>query len=421
MSATPRARFAPSPTGYLHVGSARTALFNWLFCRSVGGTFVLRVEDTDLARNRPEVVANLLDTLQWLGLDWDEGPTYQSRNAERHNAAVEELLATGQAYVDGGAVRFRVPADGVTGWDDVVRGRVEFENTNIEDFVIRRSDGSPLFLLANVVDDLDAGITHVIRGEDMVNNVPKQLLLMAALGPHHEFVYAHLPLLVDESRRKLSKRFGDVAIENYRARGYLAKALVNYLALLGWGPPDDVELRPIEEVVALFRLQDVNKSAAFFDVKKLTNMNAHYVRDLGRDDFLATLRNHYLGTLDDGYVRVVQERTHTLSDGPAQVDWLYGDPADVVVSWQKTMSNEAVPGILDAALAAFEDCPWEAAELQGRLAEVAEALGLKLGKAQAPIRVALMGRTVGPPLFESMEILGRERSIGRLRAARTRL
>lgn len=426
MSVTPRARFAPSPTGYLHVGSARTALFNWLFCRAVGGTFVLRVEDTDLARNRPEVVANLLDTLQWLGLDWDEGPTFQSAQADRHRAAVEQLLADGHAYMDEGAVRFRVPDDGVTGWDDIVRGRVEFDNANLEDFVIRRSDGSPLFLLANVVDDLDSGITHVIRGEDMVNNVPKQLLLLRALGAQNggtqqEITYAHLPLLVDENRRKLSKRFGDVAIENYRSRGYLAPALVNYLALLGWGPPDDKEVRPIEEIVSLFRLEDVNKSSAFFDVKKLTNMNAQYVRELGQDAFLATLRNHYLGTLDDDYVRVVQDRTHTLSDGPQQIDWLYSDPADIVAAWTKTMATETAPAILDAAVVSFEASSWEAADLASRLLEVAESLGLKLGKAQAPVRVAVMGRLVGPPLFESLALLGRERSLARLRAARARL
>lgn len=415
-----RTRFAPSPTGYLHVGSARTALFNWLFTRSVGGTFILRIEDTDLARNQPEVVDNLLEVMTWLGLDWDEGPHRQSDRADRHRGAVEQLLSSGHAYVDDGAVRFRIPEEGVTAWEDAVVGRVEFENSVLEDFVIRRRDGSPLFLLANVVDDLDMGVTHVIRGEDMVNNVPKQLLLLRALGVEREFTYAHLPLLVDDRRRKLSKRFGDVAIESYRSKGFLAPALLNYIALLGWGPADGVEIRPIAEIVEQFRLQDVNRSSAFFDVKKLTSFNAEYIRSLEPGAFVQLARAHYLGQTE-GYVRHLQHRSQVLGDVPGLIDWLYNDPAEVVTAWQKVMASPDAAALLDRSMEAFAECPWEAAELHARLAEVGEGMSLKLGKAQGPIRVAVMGQSAGPPLFESLELLGRERTLARLRAARARL
>jgi glutamyl-tRNA synthetase len=419
---TVRARFAPSPTGYLHVGSARTALFNWLFCRSTGAEFVLRIEDTDLTRNQPEVVDNLLDILRWLGLDWDDGPLFQSGRAARHSEVVEQLLGTGRAYVDDGAVRLRVPDEGVTGWDDVVLDRVEFCNADIEDFVIRRSDGSPLFLLANLIDDLDMGITHVIRGADMVNNVPRQLLLLDALGVASPFTYAHLPLLVDQSRRKLSKRFGDVSVESYRARGFLPTAFANYLALLGWGPKDSVEIRPLGDIVELFRLEDVVKSPAFFDVAKLTAINADYVRALPVEEFVAQSRAVWFAQ-PERFVRDVQERTHVLSDVSTLVDWFYADPAAVVASWEKVMSGADAARILDTALATYGDISlaWEADELQRALTAAGEGLGLKLGKVQGPVRVAALGRQVGPPLFSALEVLGRDRTLERLAAARARL
>ena len=247
---TDRVRFAPSPTGFLHVGSARTALFNWLYARSTGGTFVLRVEDTDAERNRPELVSNLLAELEWLGLDWDEGPYHQSERRERHREVVEGLLGRGQAYLcdadnrevdgssvtDGLAVRFRMPVGQRVGFDDIVRGEVSFATDDLEDFVIWRSNGSPMFLLANAVDDADMRITHAIRGEDLLSGVPKVLLLLDAMGAPHP-TYAHLPLLVNEQRKKLSKRRDDVSIADYRERGYLAEGMVNYLALLGWVHP----------------------------------------------------------------------------------------------------------------------------------------------------------------------------------------
>jgi glutamyl-tRNA synthetase len=421
-----RCRFAPSPTGYLHVGSARTALFNWLFARSVGATFILRIEDTDESRNQPELVDNILDSLRWLGIDWDEGPFHQSARAERHLEAVEQLLSAGRAYLDEGAVRFKVPDDGVTAWDDVIRGHIAFENANIEDFVIRRSNGSPMFLLANAVDDLDMGVTHVVRGEDMVNNVPKQLLLMRALGVDGDLVYAHLPLLVDAQRRKLSKRFGDVAVETYRDNGFVAPAMANYLATLGWGPSDGVEIRPMTEIIERFRLEDVNRAGAFFDVKKLSHFNATYIRAMAPGEFVAAAAAHSaypLDSLPEAYVGLIQERAHTLADVDGLVDWLFL-PAVAVdpLAWDMAMADPAVAtAILDDVIARYATCRWDTATLQAELAAVAERLGLKVAKAQAPVRVAVSGKTVGPPLFDSLELLGRERVLERLRAARARL
>ncbi|MBT5117585.1 MAG: glutamate--tRNA ligase, partial [Actinobacteria bacterium] len=295
----PRVRFAPSPTGYLHVGSARTALFNWLYARSTGGTYVLRVEDTDAERNRPELTENLLAELEWLGLDWDEGPLYQSERRDRHRAVVQDLLnrelaylcdadnqeVAGQEITEGLAVRFRMPVGQTVAFDDLVRGPVSFATDDLEDFVIWRSNGTPMFLLANAVDDADMGITHAIRGEDLLSGVPKVLLLLDAIGAPHP-IYAHLPLLVNAQRKKLSKRRDDVSIADYREKGYLPEAMVNYLALLGWGPPDDVEERPIAEIAKLFALEDVNKAPAFFDLKKLEFINASYLRALSKEDFM---------------------------------------------------------------------------------------------------------------------------------------
>ena len=275
----PRVRFAPSPTGFLHVGSARTALFNWLYARATGGTYVLRVEDTDQERNRPELTEQLLQELDWLGLDWDEGPIYQSEKKERHREVVETFLENGYAYLcddenrevegtgltDGLAVRFRMPQNKTISFTDLVRGEVAFNTDDLEDFVIWRSNGSPMFLLANAVDDADMGITHAIRGEDLLSGVPKVLLLLDAMGVEHP-TYAHLPLLVNEQRKKLSKRRDDVAVGDYREKGFLPEAMVNYLALLGWGPPDGVEIRSLSEIVEIFSIEDVNKAAAFFAV-----------------------------------------------------------------------------------------------------------------------------------------------------------
>ena len=297
----PRVRFAPSPTGYLHVGSARTALFNWLYARSTGGTMVLRIEDTDESRNRPELTQAIFEYLEWLGIDYDEGPLYQSERRERHREAVQQLLGDGRAYLcdaddneipgtemaDGRAVRFRTP-EGTTVIDDVIRGEVAVDHAQLGDFVIWRSDGSPTFVLANAADDADMAITHAIRGEDLLSSTPRAVLVSEALSATPP-IYAHLPLLVNEQRKKLSKRRDDVSLESYQQRGFLAPAMANYLALLGWGPRDGVEIRPMAEIIEQFRLEDVNKAPAFFDRAKLEHFNGVYIRELSPEELLEAL------------------------------------------------------------------------------------------------------------------------------------
>jgi glutamyl-tRNA synthetase len=461
--ATPRVRFSPAPTGYLHVGSARTALFNWLFARHTGGTFLLRIEDTDVERSRPELTQAILDSLRWLGLDWDEGPVHQSDRAERHRGVVSELLAAGAAYRcacaqdqvraraearggppgydgwcrdrevapgEGVVVRFRTPDEGSTSFDDVIRGEVSFDNAVLEDFVIQRSSGAPMFVVANAVDDVDMAITHVIRGEDLLSVTPKVLLVRQALGVSDRPVFAHLPILVNEKRQKLSKRRDDVAVGDYRDRGYLAEALVNYLALLGWGPADGIEIRPLAEIVERFRLEDVNQAPAFFDIDKLTHVNGVYMRELSTSAFIGAA-GRFLehgpwapGDFDfetfERMAPLVQERIATLAEVPGMVDFLFLDePVVDQGSWDKAMKPPAAE-VLDATIVAYETVTWTAESLLASLRATGEDLGLSLRKAQAPVRAALTGRSVGPPLFESLEVLGRERSLARLRAARAR-
>ena len=420
---TPRLRFAPAPTGFLHVGSARTALFNWLYARHTGGELVLRIEDTNAELATPEFIDNIYRSLEWLGLDWDGEPVRQSRRGELYQEAVERLLVDGSAYHDDGAVRFRVPEDGITAWPDVIRGVVNFENRHIEDFVIRRSDGSTTFFLANAVDDADLGITHVIRGEDLLNVTPKVLLLRAALGVEGQPLFAHLPLIVDEDRKKLSKRRHAVAVEDFRDQGYLPEAMANYLALLGWGPPDGVEIRPMGEIVELFDIADINQAPAAFDVKKLTHVNGEYIRALAPEEFVERSRPFLRSPLDDGVLAavapLVQERVKTLADVWPHLDFFFlAEPDFDPDAWQKVMTAGEAAAILDAAAAGYEDSEWTAEALHEVTRRLGETQGLKLGKAQAPIRVAVTGRTVGPPLFESLAVLGREVTLDRINRAR---
>ncbi|GAA4207659.1 MULTISPECIES: glutamate--tRNA ligase [Microbispora] len=451
-----RVRFAPSPTGMFHVGGARSALFNWAIAEQSGGTFVLRIEDTDAARNRPEWTEGIISALAWIGINGDsprfEGPYFQSAYEQQHREAAAKLLKDGKAYhctctrddvkartgsehqgYDGhcrdlglteGAVRFRTPDEGVTVVDDSVRGRVEFPNAAMEDFVIVRGDGSPLFILANVVDDMEMRIDHVVRAEEHLSNTPKQQLLWRALGAEPP-VWAHVPVIVNEKRQKLSKRRDKVALESYRDEGYLAEAMVNYLMLLGWGPGDDREIMPWSEMMPLFRLEDVNQAPAFFDEKKLRAFNGEYIRALPREVFAARCEPWLDPSWDRAvFARVadlVQTRVAVLSEVTANVDFLFLDePVFDQPSWDKAMK----PGA-DAILAGYaerlETVSWDPESLKTALEEVGLAHGLKLGKAQAPVRVAITGRTVGLPLFESIEVLGRERSLDRLRAALTRL
>ncbi len=444
-----RVRFAPSPTGFLHVGSARTALFNWLHARSTGGTYVLRIEDTDAERNRPEMTSGLLSELEWLGLDWDEGPFYQSEQKERHREVVQDLLGRELAYLcdgdnepvkgnqikDGLAVRFKMPKNEVIDFEDVVRGSVSFATDDLEDFVIWRSNGTPMFLLANAVDDADMGITHAIRGEDLLSGVPKVLLLLQAMGAPQP-TYAHLPLLVNEQRKKLSKRRDDVSIADYRDRGYLPEAMVNYLSLLGWGPPDDIEVRPLEEIVELFAIEDVNKAAAFFDLKKLEFVNATHLRELKKNDFVERAKpwvedkaapwspDKFDEERYSTMVDLVQEKLRTLSDLPRFIDFIFLDePVDDPDSWHKAMIKAPFASeILEGTFTALTDCTWETETIKEVVTKVGENLGIKLGKTQAPVRVAVTGRTVGPPLFETMALcMDREEVLSRISRARSRL
>jgi glutamyl-tRNA synthetase len=466
---TVRVRFAPSPTGMFHVGGARSALHNWLFAKQHGGVFVLRIEDTDAARNRPEWTEGIIEALDWIGIRRGtyEGPYYQSQNAEAHRAAAEKLHAAGQAYYcdctreqvqartgsqyagydgfcrdrglgpgPGRALRFRTPDTGVTAVRDLVRGEPEFDNATIEDFVIARADGSAVFLLANVVDDTLMGITHVIRAEEHLPNTPKQQLLWRSLG-HEPPVWAHVPVVVNEKRQKLSKRRDKVALEAYRDEGYLPDAMRNYLMLLGWAPSGDREIVPWQVIEDEFRIEDVNPSPAFFDEKKLKAFNGEYIRALPVEGFIIACQPWLTGTLTiapppwrpeafdaaafEAVAPLAQTRVAVLSEIVPYVDFLFLDAAPVdEAAWAKAM-KEGAADLLGATVAAFDTVDWDAGSLKAALETVGAERGLKLGKAQAPVRVAVTGRSIGLPLFESIEVLGRARTLDRLRAALTQL
>ena len=467
---TVRVRFAPSPTGMFHVGGARTALQNWIYAKQHGGVFVLRVEDTDAARNRPEWTEGILSALDWIGIERGgyEGPYYQSAYAEEHTAAATRLYGEGRAYYcdckredvvartgnthtgydgfcrdralgpgEGRALRFRTPDEGETVVEDLVRGKPTFENKLIEDFVIARGDGSPLFLLANVVDDMTMGITHVIRAEEHLPNTPKQQLLWQALG-HTPPIWGHVPVIVNEKRQKLSKRRDKVALESYRDEGYLAATMKNYLMLLGWAPSGDREIVPWSVIEEEYRLEEVNHAPAFFDIKKLRAFNGDYIRALTPEEFTQVCAPWLTGTgtipvppwepsaFDTAVFTAVaplaQTRIAVLSEIVEYVDFFFLDePIIDDASWAKAM-KEGAADILDAAAVAFEALgEWAAEPLKAALEEVGAARDLKLGKTQAPVRVAVTGRAVGLPLFESLEVLGRDRTLRRLREARARL
>jgi glutamyl-tRNA synthetase len=465
MVSTPRYRFAPSPTGFFHVGGARTALFNWALARRHGGTFVLRIEDTDEARNRPEWTDGIIDALAWLGIGADdphfEGPLFQSAYAGEHLAAAQRLYDGGAAYYcdmtpeliterakaegiqgyggwsrelglgpgPGRVLRFRV-SEGPTVVHDEVRGAVEFDNATIEDFVLVRGNGTPMFLLANVVDDMTMGITHVVRAEEHLPNAPKQQMLWEALG-HTPPVWAHVPVLVNEQRKKLSKRRDKVALEQYRAEGYLAPAMVNYLMTLGWSPASVTErgseIAPWHELEAAFDLRDVNQSPAFFDIKKLGAFNGEYIRMMSVDELVAACDPWLPPEWDRGRFAAmaphVQERLVTLGDAPKWVDFVFlAEPEIEPEAWAKTMAAEYAGPLLDDTIRAYTAlADWTDEALKATLEDVMSRYELKLGKAQAPVRVAVTGRNVGPPLFESLEVLGRDETLRRLAAARARL
>ncbi len=446
-----RLRFAPSPTGALHIGGARTALYNWLAARQQGGALVLRIEDTDLERSTAENVEQILDALRWLELDWDEGPISQAARADRHAEALARLLESGAAYRDtatakdveawkaehgagagyrgtpseepGAAIRLRVPDEGETVVEDLIRGPVAFPNRSYDDFVIARGDGSVLYNFAVAVDDAEMGITDVVRGDDHLSNTPKQLLVLEALG-FEAPRYAHLPLLHGPDGKKLSKRHGAASVQELRDAGYLPAAVRNYLALLGWGTDDDTTLMSTEELVARFRVADVGKSAAIFDEKKLRWLNGRFMRELSVDEYTDAVGRH-LGREPGPELRaaceIAQEKAQTLEEVWPLIRFLFEAPLDDEKAWAKVMKEDSGKMLAAAAVALQEAEGFEPDAIEAALAPLLDRFEVKPGKLYQPIRVAITGTTVSPGIFESLSVLGRSRAVERIQAAVNRL
>ncbi len=470
-SSTVRVRFAPSPTGYLHIGGARTALFNFLFARKTGGQFLLRIEDTDLVRSSPEMTGNILDSLRWLGLSWEGEPVRQSERRLQHEAVCRDLLHRGLAYpcfcdpeelkkkkenapqngadyrydrtcfgVPSGeaekrmregtpyAVRFKVP-DGKTVFRDRVRGEVSFDNAGIDDFVLLRSDGSPVYQVAVVADDHAMGITCVIRGDDHLSNTPKQVLLYRALGwPEPEF--AHVPMILGPDKKRLSKRHGATSVEEYRRQGILPEALRNFLALLGWSPGGDREILSLDEMIEAFSLSNVSGKSAVFDETKLAWMNQQYLQNLSEEALVERVLPFLpAGTVDpesengrrllSGLVRMMRPRVQKLSEYFGQGRYFFIDPADYdSEAVRKHWADPSVAGILDALAADLSTvAEWNAAEIEKSVRKLADQLKIKAGQVIHPVRLALTGSGASPGLFELMEALGSETVLRRLEQA----
>ena len=449
------------------MGGARTALYNWLLALKNNGTFVLRIEDTDESRNQPQWTQGIIDALAWIGIDSNdphfEGPYFQSTNADAHVAAAHKLFAAGHAYYcdltteqiqerakaaglngydgysrdrglaagPGHVLRFKVPA-GKTIVHDTVRGEVEFDNSTIEDFVLLRGNGTPVFLIANVVDDMTMNITHVVRAEEHLPNTPKQQMLWDALGVTPP-VWAHVPVLVNEQRKKLSKRRDKVAVEQYREEGILPEAMVNYLMTLGWAPIGDTEIVPWEQIVQEFSLESVNHSPAFFDIKKLQAFNGEYIRKMSLADFVDAANNiltseaatwpaeRYKPEVFAAMAPLVQTRVAVMAEVVDMVDFLFmAEPPIDDAAFTKAFSADfAIPTLTQIATA-FETIEWNAESIKQAVEAVGTEHEVKLGKLQGPLRIAITGRSVGPPLFEPIELLGRDESLRRIRAALSR-
>jgi glutamyl-tRNA synthetase len=424
----------------LHIGNARTALYNWLLARGQGGQLVLRIEDTDRERSTPENVETIFDALSWLGIDWDEGPIYQSANAERHAEVVQQLLDSGHAYrstagpdevraykeshgnrgfrgaEEGtGAVRLRVPDEGVTVVHDVVRGESPFENALLDDLVIARADGTPIYHLAVVVDDADAGITHVVRGADHYSNTPKQMLIQQAMGAPTP-VYGHLPLLHGPDGKKLSKRHGATSVQDLRDRGYLPEAVVNYMALLGWGYDDETTFFTIDELKERFSLERVSKAPAVFDEQKLRWMNGRYLRELSVDELTPRLEALTGQSGLHAAVAITQDKMSTLDEFWPLARSFFEGPADDPQAREKVLG---APGAMEAlgevrqALAELP-APWTEDEVERVLREAADRSGRKAKQLFQPLRVALTGTTVSPGIFETVALLGRDEALARV-------
>jgi glutamyl-tRNA synthetase len=473
MTAPVRVRFSPAPTGFLHVGSARTALFNWLFARHHGGDFVLRIEDTDRARSRDEWVIGIQDTLRWLGLDWDGRVVLQSQRFSEYRAAAEQLLDEGAAYecfctpeeiatrTDaakaagrspgyGGhcrdlsaderltraaagrprTLRFRTPDEGASRFVDLIRGEVRVEWSTVSDFVIVRSDGTPLFFLANAVDDLEMGITHVIRGEDLLDSTHRVLALRRALAPGLPPAYAHLPLILGPDRSKLSKRHGAVALEELREGGYLPAAVRNYLALLGWSHPEGREVLDTDELVEAFDLDGVTHAAAAFDHQKLDWVDGEWIRRLTVPELEAAAHPLAAARFGDRLevdllrtaLELGQERATTLGALLDQADFLFADDAAFSIppdEWAVLARTDRIAEVLDAVAAYLTDCEWTEDTIDPR--PVLNRLGVKARQTFPALYVAIEGRRAGLPLFKSIELLGRTRALRRIAAARARL
>ena len=462
----PRVRFAPSPTGYLHVGGARTALFNWLFAKRHGGVFVLRIEDTDKQRSTDEHTQVILDGMSWLGITWDEGPYFQGEYAPRHQADAERLLASGRAYKDfltseelaaarsrieasGGtfrydrttlalpadevarreaagapyAIRFEVPQEEIA-WDDAVHERIAWQGRGIDDFIILRSDGSAIYNLAVVSDDIAMKITHVIRGDDHISNTPKQIALYRALGAPQP-IFAHVPMILGTDGKKLSKRRSAAAVGDYQDLGILPAAMRNFLALLGWSPGAE-EIVPEQEMIARFALEDIQKKAAVFDTTKLEWMNGQYLSMLPADALLdpVTRQLDLIGVTHAGHdllpvITAVKTRSRTITHLAEQVA-VRLDSTRLVQDEKGTLLiaklGDRFPANLRLAIDALADIEWTSPGIEVALKALAEREGLKLGDVMQPIRVALTGGTVSEPVPELLAVVGRQESLGRLRA-----
>jgi glutamyl-tRNA synthetase len=438
-----RVRFAPSPTGALHIGGARTALYNWLLARGQGGTLVLRIEDTDHERSTPENVEQILDALRWLNLDFDEGPIFQSERAPRHAEVLNQLLAGGHAYRSNataddvraykdrlgaergfrgeeepaGAIRLRVPDEGQTVVNDVIIGETSFPNASLDDPVIARADGSVLYNFAVAIDDLDAGITDVVRGADHLSNTPKQQLVLEALGAPVPR-YAHLPLLHGPDGKKLSKRHGAASVQELRDAGYLPEAVDNYIALLGAGFASDEEFFTLPELAERFRLERVSKNPAVFDERKLRHLNGRHLRELGTDELTARLERFTGRTGLRGAVEISAEKIQTLGDFWPLVSFLFDGPVDDPGAFEKTILRDGGVQALSAARDALAQVePFDADGVDRALRAVVAKLDAKPGKVFQPVRVAIAGQTVSPGIFESVALLGKDETLARIDSA----
>jgi len=422
---TTRVRFAPSPTGYLHVGGTRTALLNWLYARHVGGKFLLRIEDTDKQRSTDEHTKVILDGLTWLGLDWDEQPVFQGARVKRHQEVADKLLAEGKAYMEEGAIRFRLPP-GEIAWDDAVHGRISFQGEDIKDFIILRSDRTPIYNLAVVVDDIDMAITHVLRGDDHISNTPKQLALYRAIGAQPP-VFGHVPMINGPDGKKLSKRHGATAVGDYQHMGILPAAMRNFLALLGWSPGGDREIMTLDEMIGLFSLEGIQKKPAIFDMTKLEWMNGQYLSMASADELypLVSPQLKQLGLNGNKEavltaIAAVKTRSRTTIDVARQVavrlDAKYVALDDKA---KKEIAKDPVgyKASLEASVAVLQTADWSPEALERVLRALAERQGVAAGKVFQPIRIALTGGTVSEPVNELLHVVGKEAALKRLQAA----